>query len=144
MHRLMPLIGVLLAASFVGPFAAGEPPPLPVGQSLGVGTGQTVTPNLSVLAPQIGIGGNPALGDPAAPVTIVEFIDYQCPYCQGYAKNTFPRLKASYIDTGKVRYVARDFPLAKHERARPAAIAAACAGEQGWFWEMHDALFDRR
>jgi protein-disulfide isomerase len=86
------------------------------------------------------IAGNPALGLASAPVTVVEFIDYQCPFCQDFARETFPQLKAHYIDTGKVRYVARDFPLPRHERAQPAAIAAACAGEQGRFWEMHDAL----
>ncbi len=136
------IIVALLAASTCRLAAAGEEPPpqLPVGSSLGEGMGQTAAPDPSALVPQIGIRGKPVLGNPLAPVTIVEFIDYQCPYCQGYAKNTFPRLKTNYIDTGKVRYVARDFPLAKHERARPAAIAAACAGEQGWFWEMHDAL----
>lgn len=95
---------------------------------------------ISSHVPEIGIGGDPMLGDPAAPVTIVEFIDYECPYCQGFAKDTFPQLKAHYIDTGRVRYVSRDFPLAKHSRARPAAIAAACARDQGRFWEMHHAL----
>jgi protein-disulfide isomerase len=91
-------------------------------------------------APRLSIAGNPMLGDEQAPVTVVEFIDYQCPFCQEFAQKTFGQLKAHYIDTGKLRYVARDFPLPRHERARPAAIAAACAGEQGRFWEMHDAL----
>lgn len=112
---------------------------LPVGRSLGEpGPGRVVA---SLRAPQLAIGTDPVLGAADAPVTIVEFIDYQCPYCQDFAQQTFPQLKANFIDTGRVRYVARDFPLAKHERARPAAIAAACAREQGRFWEMHEALF---
>ena len=83
----------------------------------------------------------PFRGSAAARVTVVEFSDYQCPYCARHHRETLPQLERDYIATGKVRYVARDFPLGKHERARPAAIAAACADEQGRFWEMHDALF---
>jgi len=94
--------------------------------------------------PVIDIGDDPMLGAADAPVTVVEFIDYECPYCQRFARDTFPQLKARYIDTGKVRYVARDLPLPKHSRARPAAIAAACAGEQGRFWDMHEALLAGR
>jgi protein-disulfide isomerase len=110
---------------------------LPIGQSLGV-----APPARMALpaVPQLAIGADPVIGAPDAPVTVVEFIDYECPYCQRFAQETFPQLKANYIDTGKVRYVARDFPLRNHPRARPAAIAAACAGEQGRFWEMHEAL----
>jgi protein-disulfide isomerase len=107
------------------------------GNSLGQPTPAVMLP---APIPQVSIADDPVQGAADAPVTIVEFIDYQCPYCQGFAKETFPKLKAHYIDTGKVRYVARDFPLSKHSRARPAAIAAACAREQGRFWEMHDAL----
>lgn len=112
------------------------------GSRLGLGNNAgRPPPDLAALVPQVDIGGLPMLGSAAAPVTIVEFIDYECPYCQGYARDTWPKIRANYIDTGKVRYVARDFPLARHGRARPAAIAAACAGEQGRFWEMHEALF---
>ncbi len=116
---------------------AADTAPPQYGTSLGQPL-PAVAPQAQV--PQIAIAGNPTLGAADAPVTIVEFIDYECPYCQGYAKDTFPQLKANYIDTGKVRYVARDFPLAKHGRARPAAIVAACAGEQGRFWAMREAL----
>ena len=140
--RLMMAIGVWAGFVGVGALAAqGDVPDLPVGRSLGT-TATQMPPAMTAppLIPQISIGANPVLGDATAPVTIVEFIDYQCPFCQGFAKETYPKLKANYIDTGKVRYVARDFPLPKHEHARPAAIAAACAREQGRFWEMHDAL----
>lgn len=88
------------------------------------------------------VAGAPILGRADAPVTIVEFSDYQCPFCQRFVATTFPTLKKEYVDTGKVRYVFRDFPLDKlHPQARKAAEAAHCAGEQGKFWEMHDALF---
>jgi protein-disulfide isomerase len=84
----------------------------------------------------------PMLGRPDAPVTLVEFSDYQCPFCQQFFLATLPALKRDYIDTGKVRYVFRDYPLDQiHPQARKAAEAAHCAGDQGKYWEMHDLLF---
>jgi protein-disulfide isomerase len=83
----------------------------------------------------------PAMGQPDAPITIVEFSDYQCPFCQQFAESTLPLLKAEYIDSGKVRYVYRDLPLDLHPFARKAAEVALCAGEQGKYWAMHDILF---
>lgn len=84
--------------------------------------------------------GEPALGRASAPLTVVEFTDYQCPYCRRFQAEVFPRLEREYIDTGKLRYIARDLPLEIHAAAVPAAEAAHCAGEQGKFWEMHAAL----
>ena len=86
----------------------------------------------------------PTLGRADAPVTIVEFSDYQCPFCQRFFATTLPALKKDYIETGKVRYVFRDFPLEIHPQARKAAEAAHCAGEQGKYWEMHDVLFQNQ
>ncbi len=83
----------------------------------------------------------PILGDVAAPVTVVEFTDYQCPYCKRFAQNTFPLLKRDFIDTGKVRWLVRDLPLGFHKDARKAAQAAYCAAEQDKFWAMRDSLF---
>ncbi len=84
----------------------------------------------------------PFLGRADAPVTIVEFSDYECPFCQRFFATTLPAIKKDYIDAGKVRYVFRDFPLDQvHPLARKAAEAAHCAGEQAKYWEMHDALF---
>jgi protein-disulfide isomerase len=82
----------------------------------------------------------PALGRDDAPVTIVEFIDYQCPFCRRFQAETFAELRKQYIDTGKVRFISRDMPLSFHPHALPAAQAARCATEQGKFWEMHTAL----
>jgi protein-disulfide isomerase len=81
------------------------------------------------------------LGSPQAPVTIIEFTDLQCPYCARFALETWPQLRARYVDTGKVLFVARDLPLAFHAFAIPAAVAARCAGAQGRFWEYREALF---
>lgn len=80
-------------------------------------------------------------GDANAPVTIVEFSDFECPFCSRYAKEIYPKIIAKYVETGKVKYVFRDFPLSFHQNARKAAEAAECAGEQGKYWEMHDRLF---
>ena len=84
--------------------------------------------------------GELALGRAGAPLTMIEFTDYQCPYCRRFQAEVWPKLKREYIDTGKLRYIARDLPLAIHAAAAPAAEAAHCAGEQGKFWDMHAAL----
>jgi protein-disulfide isomerase len=90
----------------------------------------------------VSVRDKPAMGSERAPVTVVEFTDYQCPYCLRFARTTFPALKRDYIDTGKVRWVALNLPLKFHRDARKAAQAAHCAGEQGRFWEMRLALFE--
>lgn len=88
------------------------------------------------------IAGSYALGDPNAPITMVEFTDYQCPFCTRHFAETLPLLKQNFIDTGLVYYVIKDFPLTSiHPQAVKAAEAARCAGEQGGFVAMHDALF---
>src|SRR5207237_2023606 len=81
-----------------------------------------------------------ALGRPDAPLTMVEFTDLQCPYCRQFATTTFDELKRNWIDTGKLRYVSRDFPLEFHQQAMNAARAARCGGEQGKLWELRWAL----
>lgn len=86
--------------------------------------------------------GSPVLGDPEAPITLVEFTDYECPFCRRFYLNTLSKIKKQYVETGKVRFVLRDLPLGFHANARPAAKAAHCAREQGKYWEMHDALFE--
>ena len=84
------------------------------------------------------VGSAPVRGNPKAPVTIVEFSDFQCPYCVR-ARPTVNRVRETYGD--KVRWVFRHFPLDFHAQAEKAGEAAACAGEQGKFWEMHDLLW---
>jgi protein-disulfide isomerase len=82
-----------------------------------------------------------ALGRADAPLALVEFSDYQCPYCARFHAAVLPRLKTEYIDTGKLRLLFKDLPLAMHREAMPAARAARCAGAQGKFWPMNEALF---
>ena len=74
-------------------------------------------------------------------VVIVEFTDFQCPYCGRHARETFPTLRKELIDSGKARYASLNFPLPIHQGAVPAAKVAECAAEQGKFWEMHERLF---
>lgn len=81
-------------------------------------------------------------GDPNAPVTIVEWSDFECPFCTRFYTQTLPQIQSEYIDTGKAKFVYRDFPLGFHANAQKAGEAAECAGEQGKFWEMHDKLFE--
>jgi protein-disulfide isomerase len=91
------------------------------------------------------VADRPRLGAPEAPLILIEFSDYQCPFCRRFVEQTWPVLKRDYIDTGKLRYVFRDFPLDRiHPHARKAAEAAHCAGEQGQYWAMHDRLFQHQ
>lgn len=91
-----------------------------------------------------GLDGFYATGTPDAPVTVIEFSDFECPACAQHATRIVPQLKRNYIEPGKVQLVFHDFPLSYHARAPIASAASRCAGEQGKFWEMHDALFRNR
>jgi len=71
---------------------------------------------------------------------MVEFTDFQCPFCQRFHVATFSELKKNYIDTGKLRFVSRDLPLDFHPNAMQAANAGRCAGEQGQFWAIRDRM----
>jgi len=81
------------------------------------------------------------LGEKKAKLTIVEFSDFQCPYCRKFWQDTLPQIKKEYIDTGKVNFVYRDYPLSIHPMANPSAEATECADEQGKYWQMNDKIF---
>lgn len=88
---------------------------------------------------------DPVLGMHNAPVTIVEFSDFECPFCSRFHRETLPLLKQTYIEAGAAKLVYRDFPIDRiHPNARAAHAAAECADEQGAFWPYHDVLFDRQ
>jgi len=93
------------------------------------------------------VDDDPVLGDKDAPVTIVEFSDYECPFCKRHFDETLPQLVKTYVDTGKVKIVYRDFPLSFHDpMATKEAVAANCAKEQGGdkkYFEFHDEIFKR-
>jgi protein-disulfide isomerase len=89
---------------------------------------------------EVSVGSGPILGSASAPVTIIEFSDFQCSFCKRFWAETLPKLKEAYINTGKARFVFRHFAiLGKH--SEQAALASECAAEQGKFWEYHDQLF---
>ena len=92
--------------------------------------------------PVIDVRGAPARGPADAVVTLIEFSDYECPFCIAHFNGTGKTIEAEYITTGKIRYVFRDLPIDdNHPEAIRAHIAARCADEQGRFWEMHNRLF---
>ncbi len=89
----------------------------------------------------VNVTDNPFIGLNSAPLTLVEFSDFQCPFCARHNRNTLPKLDTEYVMTGKLKYVLRDMPLSIHREARGAAHAAWCANEQGKFWKMHEQMF---
>ncbi len=91
------------------------------------------------------IARQPFRGAANAKVAIIEFSDYQCPFCARFEKDAYPQILKDYVDTGKVKYVWRDLPLVDmHPHAQKAAEAGNCAGDQGKFWEMHDLMFENQ
>jgi protein-disulfide isomerase len=89
----------------------------------------------------IKVQGGFTLGSDTAPLTMVEFTDYQCPFCRSFEGSTFDQIRKLYIDTGKLRFVSRNLPLDIHPDAMRSAEAALCAGDQGQYWAMRDFLF---
>lgn len=108
-----------------------KPPPAPVRRPAG-STDVDVTANLANL---------PVKGAAQATVTLIEYTDFQCPFCKRHMELVMPSIQKNFVDTGKIRYVLRDFPLGFHSFAPKAHEAAHCAGEQGKYWEMHHTLF---
>jgi protein-disulfide isomerase len=86
------------------------------------------------------VPGSFTLGKDDAPLVLVEYTDYQCPFCQRFHNDAFAQIKTNYIDTGKIRFVTRDFPLSFHENAMRGAVAARCSAEQGKFWDFRNTL----
>ncbi len=125
-----------------------------VGKDTGSPSGnvvQNTAPDQRVPAPsartEVSADDDPVLGDKDASVTIIEFSDYQCPFCRKFWQDTLPQLKKDYIDTGKAKLVYRDFPLSFHPMAIFAAEAANCAREKGGdaaYFKMHDKIFEEQ
>jgi protein-disulfide isomerase len=121
---------------------------IPVAFALGLGAGYLLWGHTSNTAATdtgevkrvtVSTEGEPSIGPEDAPITIVEFSDYQCAYCESWYQQTYVKLMDSY--PGKIRFVYRDLPLPMHSEAEPAAEAADCAAEQNAYWKYHDALF---
>jgi len=103
---------------------------------------------LSVAVQAAGEGGDPLIRDDGrtrgaakAPITLIEYSDFTCGFCLKFFRDTWPRLQAKYVETGKLRFLYRDYPRADRGPGLQAAVAARCAGEQGRYWAMHDRLF---
>src|SRR5262249_28915851 len=97
-------------------------------------------PAQEITRAKMSLDGMAMLGSKDAPLTMVEFTDYQCPFCQRFHVMTFSELKRQYIDTGKMRFFSRDLPLDFHPNAMRAAQAARCANDQGQFWTLRDRM----
>lgn len=94
---------------------------------------------------KISIDDDPMKGNPDAKITIIEFSDYECPFCGRFYANTLPLIEENYINTGLVNFVYRDFPIQSiHDNALPAALATECADDQGDFWPYHNMIFDNK
>ncbi|HXN24751.1 MAG TPA: thioredoxin domain-containing protein [Candidatus Dormibacteraeota bacterium] len=101
---------------------------------------EKLTSNVAVKA-KLRLDGEYSLGKKDAPLTMVEFVDYQCGYCRQFEATTFTEIRKKYIDTGKLRFISLNLPLNIHAEAMQAAEAVLCAGDQGEFWTMRKALF---
>lgn len=104
----------------------------------------TPQPSPAPIVMEVETGHLPIMGDEDAPVTMVEFSDFQCPFCKRFTDEAFQKIKEEYIDTGKVKYAFRHYPLPSHPNSSKAAEASECANEQGSFWEYHDVLFENQ
>jgi len=90
------------------------------------------------------IGSNPVKGNSNTGLILVEFTDYECPFCGRYVRETFPQIQNQYIDKGSIRYAVIDLPLPMHSKAAKAAEASHCAEEQGKFWEIHELMMQKQ
>ena len=99
----------------------------------------------SIKASSVSVDGGISKGELDAPISIIEFGDFQCPYCQSFATDTEPQIQTTYIDTGKVKFIFMEYPMQDvHTNAMAAALAAECANEQGKFWIYHDILYSQQ
>jgi len=105
-------------------------------------TAETDSTPAATRAPLVPLDDDPVLGSAEAPVTIIEYSEYLCPYCRVFALETLPLIEENYVDTGKVRFIFRDFPV-HGEPAVAIAMVAECAADQGKFWEMQLFLWER-
>ncbi|MEK6885163.1 MAG: DsbA family protein, partial [Nanoarchaeota archaeon] len=119
-----------------------------VGSRGSIGTGNVINPDDGDVPTQpskVDVDDDAVLGDKDAKVTIIEFSDYQCPFCRKFWTETYSQIKSEYIDTGKVKIVFRDFPLTGiHPAAQKSAEAAECVREKGGdsaYWKYHDKMF---
>lgn len=137
------IVGYVLASSLHG-FSTFGMLPTPDAPSAPSPVVDVPTPTPSAPSNPATVDDDPVLGEDDAPITLIEFTDYQCPFCARHYTQTHSQIVSQYVDTGKVKLVVRDFPLGFHANAQKAAEATECADDQGKFWEMHDVLFENQ
>ena len=106
--------------------------------------GNKPAPSVSATNVKVSLDDDPVLGDNQAKIGIVEFSDFQCPFCARFHSQTFPRLKMAFIDSGEIKYVIKDYPLGFHSQAKGAAIVANCAAAQDNYWSMKASLLNNQ
>jgi len=127
------------------PSAPTIPPPMQLPSNIpSQPTTANQIPSQPTTISSVSLDNDPVQGSNDAKITIIEFSDFQCPFCKRAFDVVMPELKEKYVDTGKVKHVYRDYPLPFHQNGIPAAIAAECANEQGKFWDYHDILFTKQ
>lgn len=152
---MIAIVSVSLVAAFMGGYTVGvessQPTDILIDKINNITSNmqKSSLPTLQQMEPQIiqsiSSDNDPMRGDPDAPITIIEFSDFQCPFCAKFHETTLPLLEKNYISTGKVNFVYRDFPITSiHPNALPAALASECADDQGKFWEIHDMIFENQ
>jgi protein-disulfide isomerase len=138
------LLGIIIGYALGSSTNVGRLSPAPAAIERAAPSALNPTPSIVPTASAAGPDDDPFLGKANAPVTLIEFTDYQCPFCKRHFDQTVNQIKQQYIDTGKVKYVVRDFPLSIHPNAPKASEATECAEDQSKFWEMHDILFQKQ
>lgn len=136
------ILTVVLAVALVFVLFKGNSD-APQALEAGAGNPEAAAPQQPAVV-DVSADDDPVKGDKKAPVTIIEFSDYQCPYCARFYTDTLPKLEETYIKTGKAKLIMRDFPLSFHQFAQKASEAAECADDQGKYWEYHNKLFDNQ
>lgn len=148
---IISVVSVAIVSAFLGGYVIGgetaEPKEVIIRESI-----PDLQPRSTVqeqFGPQIirniSLDDDPMKGNPDAIITIVEFSDFQCPFCAKFHETTLDQIEQEYISTGKVNFVYRDFPVqSTHPNAIPAALASECADDQDKFWEMHDMIFENQ
>ncbi len=138
----MGLVGLIVGYGIAT--GVGMPPRAPAAPIVAGDTGGQLPDQPAAPETPATVDDDPVIGKADAPITLVEFSDFECPFCRRFWRDTYGQLKKDYVDTGKVKIVYRDFPLSFHPGAMPAAMAMECADDQSdaLAWAVHDKVFE--
>lgn len=148
---IIAIVSVAVVSAFLGGYVVGgetaEPKEVIIRETVQDSQAKQTSqePQGPQIVKNISVDDDPLKGNQDAEITIIEFSDFQCPFCLKFHEQTWPLLEKNYLSTGKVNFVYRDFPIQSiHPNAMPAALASECADDQGKFWEYHDKLFENQ